>query len=67
MPALPARNLNAVSRTLMIPLYIRAMESRRPDALLRDPKALELVGRGDDRCNFRFCRTNASETWEKQI
>jgi len=47
MPALPVRNLNAVSRTLMIPLYIRAMESRRPDAIVRDPKALELVGRLD--------------------
>ena len=47
MPALPVRNLNAVSRTLMIPLYIRAMESRRPDAIVRDPKALELIGRLD--------------------
>ena len=25
------------------------------------------LGRGDDRCNFRFCRTNASETWGEQI
>jgi len=47
MPARTVRNLNAVSRTLMIPLYIRAMESRRPDAIVRDPKALELVGRLD--------------------
>src|SRR5512136_509579 len=47
MPALPVRNLNAVSRTLMIPLYFRAMESQRPDALVRDPKAVELVGQLD--------------------
>ena len=47
MQAHTVRNLNAVSRTLMIPLYIRAMESRRPDAIVRDPKALELVGRLD--------------------
>lgn len=41
------RNLNAVSQTLLIPLYYRAMESRRPDALVRDPKAVELVSRLD--------------------
>jgi len=32
------RNLNAVSQTLLIPLYFRAMESQRPDALIRDPR-----------------------------
>jgi O-methyltransferase involved in polyketide biosynthesis len=37
------RNLNTVSQTLLIPLYFRAMESQRPDALVRDPKAVELV------------------------
>ena len=41
------RNLNAVSRSLLIPLYFRAMESQRPDALVRDPKAVELLGRLD--------------------
>ena len=51
------RNLNAVARTLLIPLYIRALESRRPDALLRDPKALELVGRID----FDFSGVRAAE------
>jgi len=25
------------------------------------------LGRGDDRCNFRFCRTNASGILEKQV
>ena len=47
MPADTIRNLNAVSQTLLIPLYFRAMESQRPDALVRDPKAVELVGRLD--------------------
>jgi O-methyltransferase involved in polyketide biosynthesis len=50
MPAQSIRNLNAVSQTLLIPLYFRAMESRRPDALLRDPKAVELVDQLD--CDF---------------
>lgn len=47
MPTHTIRNLNAVSQTLMIPLYFRAMESQRPDALVRDPKAVELVGQLD--------------------
>ena len=47
MPAHTIRNLNAVSQTLLIPLYFRAMESQRPDALVRDPKAVELVGQLD--------------------
>ncbi len=37
------RDLNTVSQTLLIPLYFRALESQRPDALVRDPKAVELV------------------------
>jgi len=47
MPTQSIRNLNAVSQTLLIPLYFRAMESQRPDALIRDPKAVELVGQLD--------------------
>ena len=47
MPTHTIRNLNAVSQTLLIPLYFRAMESQRPDALVRDPKAVELVGQLD--------------------
>jgi O-methyltransferase involved in polyketide biosynthesis len=41
------RNLDAVSRTLLIPLFVRATESRRADAIVRDPKAQELVDRLD--------------------
>ena len=47
MPTHTIRNLTAVSQTLLIPLYFRAMESQRPDALVRDPKAVELVGQLD--------------------
>ena len=47
MPTHTIRNLNAVSQTLMIPLHFRAIESQRPDALVRDPKAVELVGQLD--------------------
>ncbi len=35
--------LNVVSETLLIPLYSRAMESLRPDAMLKDEKAVTLV------------------------
>jgi O-methyltransferase involved in polyketide biosynthesis len=35
--------LSGVSETLFIPLYNRAMESQRPDATLKDEKAVELV------------------------
>jgi O-methyltransferase involved in polyketide biosynthesis len=38
-------DLGRVAETLLIPLYNRAMESQRPDALLRDEKAVELVTR----------------------
>ncbi len=41
------RNLKAVSRTLLIPLYFRAIESQRPDALVRDRRAVELVNQLD--------------------
>src|SRR5512135_872953 len=47
MPTHTIRDLNAVSQTLLIPLYFRATESQRPDALVRDPKAVELVGQLD--------------------
>jgi O-methyltransferase involved in polyketide biosynthesis len=36
-------SLSGVAETLLIPLYIRAIESQRPDALLRDEKAVALV------------------------
>ena len=35
--------LSGVAETLLIPLYIRAMESQRPDAMIKDEKAVALV------------------------
>ena len=43
------QDLRGVMETLLITLYIRAMESPRPDALIRDEKAVELYRKvGDD-------------------
>jgi hypothetical protein len=39
--------LRDVPETLLIPLYGRAAETPRPDAIVRDSKAVELVGRLD--------------------
>jgi O-methyltransferase involved in polyketide biosynthesis len=36
-------DLGGVAETLLITLYIRAMESQRPDALIKDDKAVALV------------------------
>ena len=54
MPAHSTRNLNAVSQTLLIPLYFRAMESQRADAWIHDPRAVELVSQLD--CDFSGIR-----------
>jgi methyltransferase (TIGR00027 family) len=43
MPEKTSLNLDGVAETLLIPLYIRAMEAQRPDALIKDEKAVELV------------------------
>lgn len=39
------QNLSGVAETLLMTLYIQAMESQRPDALIKDEKAVELVTR----------------------
>jgi O-methyltransferase involved in polyketide biosynthesis len=39
------QDLSGVAETLLITLYMRAMESQRPDALIKDEKAVELVTR----------------------
>ncbi len=39
-------SLGGVSETLLLPLYNRAMESLRPDALIKDEKAVALVTQG---------------------
>ncbi|HSO13012.1 MAG TPA: hypothetical protein VLT51_11605 [Anaerolineales bacterium] len=36
-------DLSSVAETLLIPLYNRAMESQRPDAIMKDEKAVVLM------------------------
>lgn len=43
MPETKSPVADSVADTLFIPLYIRAMESKRPDALIHDDKAVSLV------------------------
>ena len=38
MPKVSFRAGDAVSETLLVPLYCRAKEAQRPDALLRDER-----------------------------
>jgi len=47
MSGTTSQGLSGVAETLLIPLYIRALESERSDALLKDVKALELVSKRD--------------------
>jgi O-methyltransferase involved in polyketide biosynthesis len=41
------QDLSGVAETLLITLYVRAMESQRPDALIKDEKAVVLVRQMD--------------------
>jgi O-methyltransferase involved in polyketide biosynthesis len=43
MSADAKQNLLGVTETLLLPLYIRAMESQRPDALVKDGNAVALI------------------------
>ncbi len=43
MSEIKTQNLNSVAETMLITLYLRAMESQRPDALIKDEKAEALV------------------------
>ena len=47
MPETTLVNLKGVSETLLIPLYIRAKETQRADAMLRDETAVQMVGHID--------------------
>jgi len=40
MSETPHQDLSGVSETLLATLYLRAMESQRPDALIKDEKAV---------------------------
>ncbi len=58
MSKMDMRKLSDVSETLLIPLYNRAMESQRPDALIKDKKAVALVTQrtGDESLHLDFSR-----------
>jgi len=43
MPENSSQDLSGVAETLLLPLYIRATESQRPDALIKDEKAVALI------------------------
>ena len=43
MPETGSMNLKGVPETLLIPLYDRAMESQRSDAMMRDERAVAMV------------------------
>lgn len=47
MPEKVLPSLDGVSETLLMTLYVRARESQRPDAMLVDEKALEMVKQFD--------------------
>ena len=47
MSEITLQSLSDMAETLLIPLYIRAIESQRPDALLKDEKAVALVQQMD--------------------
>lgn len=53
---IPPEALSIVSETMLATLYVRAQESRRPDALVRDPWAEDLVARID----YDFARLKIS-------
>ncbi len=50
MPEKTEPKLKNVAETLLIPLYYRAIETQRPDALIKDDKAVEMIERLD--CDF---------------
>jgi len=52
-------SLDNVSETLLITLYTRAIESQRPDALIRDDNAVALVGQLE--CDFSRLRLHGHD------
>jgi len=51
-------SLGPVQETLLIPLLGRAMETRKPDGLINDPRAVEIV----DRLDYDFTKWEKSRT-----
>jgi O-methyltransferase involved in polyketide biosynthesis len=56
MSEVTAQGLSGVSETLLVTLYLRAMESQRPDALIKDEKAVALVKQISDDGRYDFSR-----------
>lgn len=52
MSETPEQDLSGVSETMLATLYSHALESRRPDAFIRDPRAESLV----ERIDYDFAR-----------
>jgi len=48
-------DLSGVPATMLITLYIRAVESQRPDALIKDERAEALVRQLDQESCARHC------------
>ena len=56
--------LDRVPETLLWTLYHRAVEARRPDAVIDDPKAVELVERVDYPFRDRFGSGEGFSQWQ---
>ena len=56
MPETQAHTLSGVAETLLITLYLRAMESQRLDALIKDEKAVALVKQMSDDGRYDFSK-----------
>jgi hypothetical protein len=54
MSDVTAQSLSGVAETLLIPLYLRAMESQRPDAMLKVEKAAALDTQMRSDVSFRY-------------
>ncbi len=59
MPEKTPPNLNGVSETLLITLYARSVESQRPDALIKDDRAVAMVKQMD--CDFSRLRLHGHD------
>jgi O-methyltransferase involved in polyketide biosynthesis len=54
MPEKIHQSLDGVSQTLLMTLYVRARESQRPDAMIKDDQAADMVNKLD--CDFSRLR-----------
>lgn len=60
MSEIPHQELSTASESSLMAVYIRAMESQRPDALIKDKKAVSLVAQMSDEWGFS---TRLSRSW----